>query len=144
MRIPVAVCVEWLQPLMGAGNWMPELVELAGGDRSSAGQAGQAFRLAGLGRHCDKSLIPKSSWSCPAVLISKRTRDGNGGAWSRNPGLGLACGAVKKPPGIRSPMETRYFNRPGPRVVESLEILTEIIHPGRFNFGHEGKGWEKL
>jgi len=31
----------------------------------------------------------------------------------------------------------QYFNRPGPRVVESLEILAEIIHPDRFNFGHK-------
>ena len=38
----------------------------------------------------------------------------------------------------------QYFNRPGPRIVESLEILAEIIHPDRFNFGHRGKGWEKL
>jgi iron complex transport system substrate-binding protein len=38
----------------------------------------------------------------------------------------------------------QFFNRPGPRVVESLEILTEIIHPDRFNFGHRGKAWEKF
>jgi iron complex transport system substrate-binding protein len=38
----------------------------------------------------------------------------------------------------------QYFNRPGPRIVESLEILAEICHPDRFNFGHRGKGWEKL
>jgi iron complex transport system substrate-binding protein len=37
-----------------------------------------------------------------------------------------------------------YFNRPGPRIVESLEILAEIIHPDRFNFGHKNKGWELI
>jgi iron complex transport system substrate-binding protein len=37
----------------------------------------------------------------------------------------------------------QYFNRPGPRLVESLEILAEILHPGVFQFGHEGKGWIK-
>jgi iron complex transport system substrate-binding protein len=35
----------------------------------------------------------------------------------------------------------RYFNRPGPRLVETLEILAEILHPEVFQFGHEGKGW---
>jgi iron complex transport system substrate-binding protein len=35
----------------------------------------------------------------------------------------------------------QYFNRPGPRVVESLEIMSEILHPELFNFGHEGEGW---
>ena len=34
-----------------------------------------------------------------------------------------------------------YFNRPGPRVVEALEILAELLHPGRFDFGHDGRGW---
>ena len=38
----------------------------------------------------------------------------------------------------------QYFNRPGPRLVESLEILAEILHPDLFHFGHEGKGWERL
>jgi iron complex transport system substrate-binding protein len=37
----------------------------------------------------------------------------------------------------------QYFNRPGPRLVESLEILAEILHPETFDFGHEGRAWEK-
>ena len=35
----------------------------------------------------------------------------------------------------------QYFNRPGPRVAETLEILAEILHPDVFSFGHEGRGW---
>jgi iron complex transport system substrate-binding protein len=35
----------------------------------------------------------------------------------------------------------QYFNRPGPRLVESLEILAEIFHPEVFRFGHRGRGW---
>jgi iron complex transport system substrate-binding protein len=38
----------------------------------------------------------------------------------------------------------QYFNRPGPRLAESLEILAEIFHPDAFHFGHEGKGWLRL
>jgi iron complex transport system substrate-binding protein len=38
----------------------------------------------------------------------------------------------------------QYFNRPGPRLVESLEILAEVLHPGVFAFGHEGTGWQRL
>lgn len=34
-----------------------------------------------------------------------------------------------------------YFHRPGPRLVESLEILAEILHPEAFAFGHAGRGW---
>jgi iron complex transport system substrate-binding protein len=35
-----------------------------------------------------------------------------------------------------------YFNRPGPRLVESLEILAEIFHPDDFDFGHKNDGWQ--
>ncbi len=38
----------------------------------------------------------------------------------------------------------QYFNRPGPRLAESLEILAELLHPELFGFGHEGVGWERL
>jgi iron complex transport system substrate-binding protein len=37
-----------------------------------------------------------------------------------------------------------YFNRPGPRVVESIEILAEILQPKLFSFGHEKRGWARL
>ena len=37
-----------------------------------------------------------------------------------------------------------FFNRPGPRVAETLEILAEALHPEAFRFGHEGTGWERL
>ena len=37
----------------------------------------------------------------------------------------------------------QYFNRPGPRLVESLEILIEIIHLDKFDFGHKDIGWTK-
>jgi iron complex transport system substrate-binding protein len=38
----------------------------------------------------------------------------------------------------------QYFNRPGPRIAESLEILAEILHPELFSFGHEGSGWRRI
>jgi iron complex transport system substrate-binding protein len=38
----------------------------------------------------------------------------------------------------------QFFNRPGPRLVESLEILAEVLHPGAFSFGHEGTGWQRV
>ncbi len=39
---------------------------------------------------------------------------------------------------------SQFFNRPGPRLVESVEILAEVLHPGVFQYGHEGAGWERL
>jgi len=37
----------------------------------------------------------------------------------------------------------QYFNRPGPRLVDSLEMLAEMNHPGVFQFGHLRNGWKK-
>jgi ABC-type Fe3+-hydroxamate transport system substrate-binding protein len=37
-----------------------------------------------------------------------------------------------------------YVGRPGPRLVESLEILAEVLHPEAFRFGHRDAGWEPL
>ena len=38
----------------------------------------------------------------------------------------------------------QLFNRPGPRLVETLEALSEILHPDLFRFGHEGVAWMRL
>ncbi|PPR60010.1 MAG: hypothetical protein CFH04_01852, partial [Alphaproteobacteria bacterium MarineAlpha3_Bin3] len=37
-----------------------------------------------------------------------------------------------------------YFNRPGPRLADSLEIMAEILHPEVFQFGHENRGWQRV
>jgi iron complex transport system substrate-binding protein len=38
----------------------------------------------------------------------------------------------------------QYFNRPSPRLAESLEILAEVLHPAGFHFDHQGSGWQPL
>ena len=135
---PRVACVEWIDPLMAAGNWMPELVGLAGG-----------VNLFGeMGRHS-----PSMSWedlaaSDPDVIVV------------------LPCGfdlertarealSLHGRPGWQDLRAVRsgdvviadghlFFNRPGPRLVESLEILAEILHPSGFHYGHEGAGWRRL
>jgi iron complex transport system substrate-binding protein len=135
---PTVACVEWIEPLMAAGNWVPELVELAGG----ANVAGEP------GKHSPwmdwETLLgtdPEIIVVMPCGFDVARTRR-EMTALVQQPGWSKLR-AVKK----RRVLLTdgnQYFNRPGPRLVESLEILAEILHPGRFDFGHEGKGWEKL
>ena len=38
----------------------------------------------------------------------------------------------------------QYFNRPGPRLIDSMEILAEIIHPQVCHFGYKGNAWQEL
>ncbi len=134
-RQPRVACLEWLDPLMAAGNWMPELVALAGGV-NLFGQAGRhspwmtwdqlresdpdVILLMPCGFDLDRTLqdLPlltaRPGWSELAAARSGRAfvTDGN-----------------------------QYFNRPGPRLVDSLEILAEILHPELFEPYHRESAW---
>ncbi len=135
---PRVATIEWIEPLMAAGNWMPELIELAGGT-SAAGEAGKhspwltwddlvaedpdvilvspcGFDLARTARELPQ-LVNRPDWTRLAAVRAGRVFAADGNA---------------------------YFHRPGPRLVESLEILAETIHPETFTFGHEGSGWTRL
>lgn len=135
---PTVACVEWIEPLMAAGNWVPELVELAGG-KNIAGEAGKHSPW--MKWETLKELDPDIIVVMPCGFDLARTRV-ESATLARLPGW-ARLRAVKGRR-IFATDGNQYFNRPGPRLVESLEILAEILHPGRFDFGHRGKGWEAL
>lgn len=133
---PRVATIEWTEPLMAAGNWMPELVSLAGGanvfgetGRHSPWLAWQALRAAD----------PDVLVVMPCGFDLARTRR-EMAPFAAQPGFGelraVRAGRVYLTDG------NQYFNRPGPRLVESLEILAEILHPDAFGSGHLGTGWE--
>jgi iron complex transport system substrate-binding protein len=135
---PTVACIEWIDPLMAAGNWMPELVELAGG----VNLFGEA------GKHSPWMTWEQLVVRDPDVIVvlpcgfdmDRSRRDmpvlTSRPEWSR-------LGAVRDGRGFLAD-GNQYFNRPGPRLVESLEILAELLHPEAFRFGHEGTGWQRL
>jgi iron complex transport system substrate-binding protein len=135
---PTVACIEWIEPLMAAGNWMPELVALAGGTN--------LFGAAG--RHSPFMTWDELVARDPDVIVTMpcgfdiaRTRAELPTLTRRDEWPHLAAvraGRVFVTDG------NQYFNRPGPRLVESLEILAEILHPERFSFGHEGSGWQRV
>jgi iron complex transport system substrate-binding protein len=134
---PTVACIEWVDPLMAAGNWMPELVELAGGSNlfGTAGQHAPWMTWEQL-RQRDPDVII----ALPCGLDLARTR-AEMATLTGKPGWpelrAVRAGRVYVTDG------NQFFNRPGPRLAESLEILAEILHPGVFAFGHEGTGWQK-
>lgn len=132
---PRVACIEWIEPLMAAGNWTPELVTMAGG----VNLFGEA------GRHS-----PWLSWeelrtADPDLLIIAPcgfdlARTEPEMHWmTERPGWtdlrAVRAGRVYLADG------NRYFNRPGPRVVETLEILIEILYPERNLTRFLGEGW---
>src|SRR5262249_37726701 len=135
---PTVACIEWIDPLMAAGNRVPELVQLAGGI-NLFGEAGKhapwmtweqlvaadpdvialmpcGFDIARTLREM-RPLTERPEW--PRLKAVQRGRvflcDGN-----------------------------QYFNRPGPRLVESLRILLELLHPGWLNIKPMRTGWQRV
>jgi iron complex transport system substrate-binding protein len=135
---PRVACLEWIDPLMAAGFWLPELVRLAGGTAllGGSGQPSPWIELGGL-RDADPDVIVV----LPCGFDLERTRR-ELAPLAQTPGFtelrAVRQGRVALADG------NAYFNRPGPRLVESLEILAEILHPDRFDFGHAGSAWQWL
>ncbi len=132
---PRLAVVEWIEPLMSAGNWMPELVEMAGGTSvfGVAGQHSPGMTWGDLvSADPDAILISPCGFGIPRTLAELNLLQEQDG-WRdlravREGRVFVADGNA-------------YFHRPGPRLVESLEILAELLHPATFRFGHEGTGW---
>ena len=120
---PRVAYIEWLEPFMAGGNWISELVEIAGGE----------YGLATAGAHS-----PKLSWETliayqPEVIVLipcgfkiPQTQADLAlitalPQWQALPAV--QAGRVYIADG------NAYFNRPGPRIIESAEILAEILHP---------------
>jgi len=134
---PRVACIEWIQPLMAAGNWTPELLALAGAEDV----LGEPGRHAGMLTFEQlESADPDVIWITPCGFDLARTRAELAPLVSR-PGWArlraVRGGRVFLGDG------NALFNRPGPRVAETLECLAEAMHPGAFRFGHEGTGWER-
>jgi iron complex transport system substrate-binding protein len=131
---PRVLTLEWLDPPMAGGNWMPELVAMAGGEN-----------LFGAAGAHSPWLDPAKLAACaPDIVLLVPCGFGIVRTLAELPAL-EAHGWWRDLRGRKFVADGgRYFNRPGPRLVESLEILAEILHPDAFDFGHRGDGFVAL
>lgn len=135
---PSVVCIEWIEPPMTAGNWVPELVEIAGGENrlSKRGLHSPWLEWSDLvAENPDAIVFMPCGWSIARTRtelhwITDRPE------WSSL--RAVRAGRVFVADGHH------YFNRPGPRLIDSAEILAEILHPDRCCFGHQETGWQPL
>ena len=132
---PSIACIEWLSPIMLAGNWTPGLVDIAGG-RAILVEEGKHSPFIGFDQIKDTNpeiiIIMPCGFSIERSLKEMSLLLDLPG-WNeleavKNNRIYIADG-------------NQYFNRSGPRIVDSIEILAEIIHPKQFIFGNEGSGW---
>lgn len=124
-QLPGVACIEQISPLQTAGDRVPALVEIAGGTSIPAENGRPLFPpdiiiLMQPGRTIEESLreigvLLEQEWffESPAV--------------KNNRVYLVNC--------------RDYFQIPGPGMIDSIEILAEIINSGDFYFGFEGRGW---
>ncbi len=135
---PRVACIEWIDPLMAAGNWMPELFAMAGAENlfGRAGQHSPWMKFAELAAaDPDVILIAPCGFTMDRAALDLPALTAHP-EWPR-------LKAVRSRQVLLGE-GNQFFNRPGPRLAESLEILAEVLHPELFAFGHEGSGWRRL
>lgn len=123
---PRVLALEWLDPVFAPGHWVPEMVELAGGECLVGTAAGRSSvvewsRLAPLdpdvllvipcGYGLGRSRVEADGHAAELGAVAARAI-GSGRAWIAD--------------------ASAYFNRSGPRVVDGVEILGRLLHPTLF------------
>ena len=129
---PRLAFIEWIDPPMSGGHWMPELIDTAGGINLFGDHGAQSpwISVADLAA-ADPDVILVG----PCGYDLEKTRD-EMAVLDRNP-VWQAIRAVHEGQ-VFIADGNAFFNRPGPRLVESAEILAEILHPGVQAYGHMG------
>ena len=130
--LPRVASVEWIDPIMLGGSWMPELIALAGGTPVgvAAGEPSPTIDSRELAElEPDVVLVKPCGFPLERALeecdVIRQT----------------ICSTVGRETRVLVVDGNAFFNRPGPRLVESLEILAACIHPALFeDFGRKHSG----
>jgi iron complex transport system substrate-binding protein len=123
---PRVVSIEWLDPVMLGGTWMPELIRAAGGDPLgvAAGERAPTLDWDGLAALDPEVVVVKPCGYPVGRTLAELDLLSKVLPWERWPAV--RDGRVYVADG------NAYFNRSGPRIVDSAELLAACLHPGRF------------
>lgn len=120
---PRVICLEWMEPLMIAGNWIPEMVALAGGDNgiSKVGDHTHVVTWDNVRAFDPDVILVMPCGYTIADTFARRDELEALPGWSDT--RAMRSGRVFAVDG------NTYMNRPGPRIVESFAILAGLLHP---------------
>ncbi|HEY3828595.1 MAG TPA: ABC transporter substrate-binding protein [Solirubrobacteraceae bacterium] len=117
-RRPRVVALEWLDPVYLAGHWTPQLIELAGGE-DALGMPGEPSRVASWEEVA--AAAPQIVVVMPCGYDAPRAHSEATAYADRLATLGAQR--------VVAVDASAYFSRPGPRLVDGLELLAHILHP---------------
>jgi iron complex transport system substrate-binding protein len=135
---PVVACLESLQPLILAGDWIPELIRLSGGTPAHVGEGSQASWMdwdALLALDPDVIVSMTFGYRLPRS-IRETLNAAQRPEWKR-------LKAVRQNQ-VYVVDSSGYFSRPGPRLLDSLEILAEILSPEQFPPRNRDNRWVRF
>jgi iron complex transport system substrate-binding protein len=120
---PRVACIEWLSPLYAAGHWVPEMVQLAGGQDVLA-QPGSPSRVVTwdevLAAAPDVLIVMPCGFSVERTHTELSQMMQQPGQWP------LSADFVERTFLVDA---SSYFSRPGPRLIDGIELLAAILHP---------------
>ena len=119
------VCLEWLDPLFGVGHWVPEQVALAGGNELIGHAASRSVEIT---LEDVAAVDPDFLFVMPCGFDAERAVPESAPLRARP--LWRELRAVHE--GRAFALDgNAYFSRPGPRVVDGIELLASLLHPDR-------------
>lgn len=128
---PRVACIEWLSPLYVAGHWVPEMVQLAGGQDVLA-QPGSPSRVVTwddiIAAAPDVLLVMPCGFSVERTQTELFELMQQPGQWPLPPDLAERTFLVDA---------SSYFSRPGPRLIDGIELLAALLHPSDHQHIHE-------
>ena len=123
---PRVFCVEWFDPIFASGHWIPEMVGIAGGE-DALGLAGHDSRKIPWDRVL--SYDPEVLILMPCGFEAERAVE-DLPLLAKNEGW-RSIAAVRAG-AVFATSSSAYYSRPGPRLVDGLELMGRMIHPGTF------------
>lgn len=135
---PEIVCIEWIEPLMTAGHWTPQLIDFAGGKAvlSETFKASKYITCEELkAADPDGIIIAACGFDMERIKSEMHVLEKNE-FWQ-------SLKAVQKGH-VFIADGNAYFNRSGPRLVDTLEIIAEILQVNQFYYGFENLAWEQI
>lgn len=135
---PRVFCMEWLSPPYTAGHWMAELVERAGGvdDLAQKGKDSVRIEWERILEYAPEILILSPCGFDLRNVLRQAPLLKRYPGWESLPAV--------KAGRVYAVDANSYFARPGPRVVEGLELLAHLIHPERFLWRGEGNAYQRV